>query len=107
MAMARSTSWTPTEPGRDDSLTRVVDEGVFPAWSPDGGKILFALGGLHVAATDDSTVSRLLPAAVYGAWSPDGSTIAAAAIEYDQDCKDHHSLILLDAGGTRLKKLLP
>ncbi|MDH3423333.1 MAG: hypothetical protein OEN00_10105, partial [Gemmatimonadota bacterium] len=70
-------------------------------------KILFAWNGLYAVGADGSQRSRLLENAVSGAWSPDGSTIAAAAIEYDEDCKDHHSLVLLEVDGTFRKKLLP
>jgi Tol biopolymer transport system component len=94
--------------GPDGSgLAQVVEKGVFPAWSPDGKKILFAWKGLYTVGADGSQRSRLLENAVSGAWSPDGSTIAAAAIEYDKDCKDHHSLVLLEADGTVRKQLLP
>jgi TolB protein len=94
--------------GPDGSgLAQVVEKGVFPAWSPDGKKILFAWEGLYAVGADGSGRSRLLESAVYGAWSPDGSMIAAAAIEYDKDCKDQHSLVLLEVDGTVRKKLLP
>jgi len=94
--------------GPDGSgLSQVVEQGVFPAWSPDGKEILFAQEGLYRVGADGSGRSRLLESAVCGAWSPDGLTIAAATIEYDEDCKDHHSLVLLEADGTVRKKLLP
>ncbi len=85
----------------------MVEEGVFPTWSPDSKEILFTLEGLWAVAADGSNRRRLLEHAVYGAWSPDGSTIAVAATDYDQDCKDHHSLVLLEPDGTVRKKLLP
>ena len=88
-------------------LALVVEEGVFPTWSPDGKGILFTLDGLWSAGLDGSGRVRLLERAVYGAWSPDGSTIAAAATELDEECKDHHSLVLLEADGTLRKRLLP
>jgi TolB protein len=86
-------------------LALVVGEGVFPSWSPDSKEILFTLEGLWAVAVDGSGRRRLLEDAVYGAWSPDGSTIAVAARTYDQDCKDHHSLVLLEPDGTVRKKL--
>ena len=88
-------------------LALVVAEGVFPTWSPDSKRILFTLGGLWSAGTDGSDRVRLLEKSVYGAWSPDGSTIAAAATELDEDCRDHHSLVLLEADGTLRRRLMP
>jgi len=98
---------SPDGSGLAPVVEKVVEEGVFPTWSPDGKEILFALDGLWAVAADGSGRRRLLEHAVYGAWSPDGSTIAVAAKAYDQDCKDHHSLVLLDPDGTVRKKLLP
>jgi Tol biopolymer transport system component len=88
-------------------LAQVTAPGVYPTWSPESGKLLFTWHGLYSIRMDGSQRSRLLDDAVFGAWSPDGSTIAAAATEYDADCKDHHSLVLLEADGTVRKKLLP
>ncbi len=88
-------------------LALVVDQGVFPTWSPDSKEILFAQEGLWAVAADGSERRRLLENAVYGVWSPDGSTIAVAATEYDQDCQDHHSLVFLDPDGTVRRNLRP
>jgi hypothetical protein len=68
---------------------------------------VFSQNGLFVVGADGSGRTCLLEHAVYGAWSPDGATIAAAAIEYDQDCRDHHSLVLLGTDGSVRKELLP
>jgi Tol biopolymer transport system component len=84
-----------------------VEEGVFPTWSPNSKEILLTLKRLWAVAADGSRRRRLLEHGVYGAWSPDGSMIAVAATEYDEDCKDHHSLVLLEPDGTLRKKLLP
>lgn len=88
-------------------LARVVEAGVFPAWSPDAREILYAEKGLYRVALDGSGLTRLLDNAVAGAWSPDGSTIAAAAIEFDAECRDRHSLVLLDPDGPLRRKLRP
>ncbi len=72
--------------------------------------IFALLCGLTAARAEDfgsSEPRRLLELAVYGAWSPDGSTIAAATIEFDQECTDYHSLVLLDTDGTVRERLLP
>ena len=91
--------------GSDTAL--LVEEGVFPTWSPDSKEILFTRKGLWAMAADGSGRRGLLENAVYGAWSPDASTIAVAATDYDQGCKDQHSLVLLEPDGTLRKKLLP
>jgi Tol biopolymer transport system component len=88
-------------------ISQVVDNGVFPTWSPDSKKILFTSDGLYVVGVDGAGASRLVEHAVYGAWSPDGTTIAAAATEYDKECKDHHAVIALKADGSGRVKLLP
>jgi Tol biopolymer transport system component len=53
-----------------------LDE-VFPEWSPDGSKIVFADRGLYAVQVDGSGVSQLTdgPDAA-PSWSPDGSKIA-------------------------------
>ena len=76
-------------------LARVVDAGVFPTWSPDGKQILFAAQGLYVVGVDGSGRTQLFDRVVQAAWSPDGRTIAAATVEYDEECKDHHILVTL------------
>jgi protocatechuate 3,4-dioxygenase beta subunit len=80
-------------------LRRVVDAGVFPAWSPDGKRILYASGGLYAVDVDGLDQRMLLDHAVSAAWSPDGKTIAVASIEYDSECRDHHVLVTLPASG--------
>ncbi|MDX1503691.1 MAG: hypothetical protein R3325_15135 [Thermoanaerobaculia bacterium] len=92
----------------DGTALRQVGVGVFPTWSPDGSRLLVAADGLEWRAVDGSGGGRLLEDAVYGAWSPDGRSVAAAAVELDEECVDHHSLVLLDArDGARLGRLYP
>jgi len=88
-------------------LVQIVGNGVFPMWSRDSKQILYASKGLYVVNADGSGATRLLENAVCGAWSPVGPTITAAAYEFDENCKDHHALVALNADGSGKKKLLP
>lgn len=87
-------------------IRRVVDSGVFPAWSPDSERILYADQGLFTVNVDGSDRRQLLEHAVAATWSPDGSTIAAARIVYDDQCHDRHVLVLLPAAGGDARPLL-
>ena len=73
-------------------LSQVAAEGVFPGWSPDGKRILFAKAGPYADGVDGRDSTRLL---------------ADATVEYDDDCRDHHSLTLLEPDGSVRKRLLP
>jgi len=88
-------------------LQQVVAAGVFPAWSPDGMRLLYASMDLHVVDRDGANDTRLLDNVVTASWSPDGRTIVAAAIEYDDRCRDHHVLVTLPAAGGAARRLLP
>lgn len=87
--------------------SRVVDKGVFPRFSPDGERIAFARDGLFVVAADGADPERLLENSVCGAWSPDGTKIAAALTEYDEKCKDHHSVVIVELSNRERVKILP
>jgi dipeptidyl aminopeptidase/acylaminoacyl peptidase len=83
-------------------------EGVFPTWSPDGKKLLFeADEGLQMMEVKALGPMKLVENAVYGVWSPDGSKIALASFEFDEECKDHHSVVIMNADGTERIQLLP
>lgn len=87
-------------------VSLLVDQGVFPTWSPDGKRLLYSAGhDLRSAAVDGSGSELVAEHAIYGVWSPDGSRVAAAVYELDEECKDHWSIDLLDAGGGRVKLL--
>jgi protocatechuate 3,4-dioxygenase beta subunit len=77
-------------------LARVVDK-----------RILYASQGLYVVGTDGSGRTQLLDHVVSAAWSPDGRTIAAAAIEYDEACQDHHVLVTLPSAGGTPRRIVP
>lgn len=63
----------------DGSGRTRITAGVWPAWSPDGSKIIYgAEGGLYTVKPDGSEETRLIAAEnmIYGRFSPDGSMIA-------------------------------
>lgn len=93
----------------DGGGVRKIADGVFPTWAPAGDEVLYEADHAlwTVGAGGDSPPRRLAERAVYAAWAPDGSAIAAATFDYDDDCRDHHALTLLDPGGSERHRLLP
>jgi Tol biopolymer transport system component len=58
-------------------VTRIVELGADPSWSPDGSRIAFGGDGLWVVNRDGTAPRQLSPLrASYPKWSPDGSQIA-------------------------------
>jgi len=59
-------------------LTECAGTASAPAWSPDGQRITFSCGGLHVMNADGSNQRRLTndPGDFRSVWSPDGKQIA-------------------------------
>ena len=70
------------------NITRVINDGHKPAWSPDGGKLVYGCGGICVVNVDGTGRTLLTPPALTSqsndpcirdtdpAWSPNGTTIA-------------------------------
>ena len=87
----------------------------YPAWSPDGRKILFASYGIHVMNADGSERRRLTRNDTWGAsptWSPDGRAIAFARLGQGVRCTgvgciDHRSseVEVMNADGSKLRTL--
>jgi dipeptidyl aminopeptidase/acylaminoacyl peptidase len=92
-----------------------------PAWSPDGGHIVYTLRrldrrnhfrpSLYVMSADGDEPRLLARDAGDAAWSPDGRRIAFASVRdrngetcYDQ-CIYHGELYVMDAGGTHPVRL--
>ena len=95
-------------------VTRGSDPEVDPAWSPDGGRIVFArqVNGhfdLYSVRTDGSDALRLTdtPDAdeLSPAWSPDGRRIAFSRYENELE-RGSGDLWTADAGGGRERMLL-
>ena len=66
----------------DGSGTKKLADGGGPAWSPDGTKIAYSTGQIHVMNTDGSNQTNLTnnPADQFPAWSPDSTKIAFCSI---------------------------
>lgn len=56
--------------------TRLGVDGVNPKLSPDGTRIVFQSGGVHVMNADGTNVTRILGFGRVPSWSPDGQKIA-------------------------------
>lgn len=62
---------------RDGTERRRIARGVFPSWSPDGGRILYDRSDSLFAANTDGSGERLMALDAFaGRWSPDGEKIA-------------------------------
>jgi Tol biopolymer transport system component len=68
--------WTVRADGT--GLTRLVDRGSSPVWSPNGDRIAFIADGIRVAQADGTAVRRVASGSRISrlAWSPDGTRIA-------------------------------
>lgn len=86
--------------------------GTFPAWSPDGSRIVFSLSdgidGLYLASADGGVVTQLVPgrneAAPSGAaWSPGGDMIVF--LMWDFSGNQQPQIYLINADGTGLRLL--
>jgi len=58
------------------NLTNSPEREVDPAWSPDGQRIAFSVGGLWVMDADGSNQTQLTDSGQEPAWHPDGTKIA-------------------------------
>ena len=65
-------------------LTECAGTASSPAWSPDGQRIAYSCGGLHVMNADASNQRRVSLDGYRPAWSPDGKDIAYACNPYRQ-----------------------
>jgi Tol biopolymer transport system component len=86
----------------DGSGRTRIGEGVWPSWSPDGERILFARNdGLYTMAGDGSDTELLIPGAFIGEYSPDGRRIGYIVNEAGVV-----QVFLADADGSNAAKLL-
>jgi TolB protein len=78
--------------------------GMLPAWSPDGGKILFASPdpkkpleiGLYVMASDGKNARPFVEGrGIMGAWSPDGRRVAYMGMDGDK-----RAFLMVNADGS-------
>jgi eukaryotic-like serine/threonine-protein kinase len=78
------------------------------AWSPDGGRLVYADGSDLFLAKSDGTESRKLVSVrgrgFYPAWSPSGSKLRFTVIDYETGA---NSLWEVSAQGTNLRPLFP
>ena len=114
----RSTSWTPTAATSAGSPTSPAYDRD-PAWSPDGGTIVFASdnricvmnadgserasrGGIYAMNGDGSNLRRLTHdvTALELAWSPDGRRIA-----FQSSRRGNHAIYVMNADGTEQRQL--
>jgi TolB protein len=76
--------------GEARRITDPALRGIDPAWSPDGGSIVFVSGAsttLHVVApdgTDERELASLRDVVLWPDWSPDGTRLAISAYVGDQ-----------------------
>lgn len=91
------------------SLNTGFDAVVFPQWSPDGRKILFAVRdvwNLYTIAPDGSDLTQVTAFRSNNAdWSPDGSKIVFQS-DHDNEPTDTPDIYTVDANGENLVELI-
>lgn len=90
-----------------DPFRLTGDGGLMPAWSPDGGSILFTApdGGLWVIAADGTgSAKRLRSNAYVGSFSPDGSRIVYTGKVEGPD-RLHNEIFTMAADGSDPRQL--
>lgn len=89
--------------GADGSGRTRVARGVFPSWSPDGGRILYDREDtIFTCAPDGSDERALVSDGFAGRWSPDGSRVAFVRGNWPAS-----EIYIVDADGTGLSRLTP